>query len=89
MFFLIFSSLFQVYSYLSNLHKDLQKFAIALEAVTQTEPQKTIVKDTHTRLIQVRDNEPSSIYIQFTNSNNNLLLFSNSVHFTITLVRII
>jgi hypothetical protein len=49
-----FSYLLQLFSYLPKLHKELQKFSVALEAVTQMESQRALVADTNTRLIQVR-----------------------------------
>jgi hypothetical protein len=45
--------LFQVSSYLPNLDTELQKFAVAMEAVIQTDPKSVSLNETNNYLIQV------------------------------------
>jgi hypothetical protein len=46
-------SVLQISGYLPGLHTELQQFAVAMEAIIQRDPMRTIVADTNTYLIQV------------------------------------
>jgi hypothetical protein len=48
-----FNFFFQIASYLPSLHTELQKFAVAMETVIQTDPERIILNDTNEYLIQV------------------------------------
>jgi len=46
-------SVLQISSYLPSLHTDLQKFAVAMEAIVEDEPSRHELNETNKLLIQV------------------------------------